>query len=161
MSCLSTGAGMEEGAEEAMRNSMSDNEQIRHRKEQIKTFERLRDCTYELLERFGEADYQPHQSHGDFSVHGDFTGYQQVVAFVNNCKMLQPAVVNALRELIKQFPGWEIEVAVTVRGHYEDWPNMGLYIRPHEIIDGLQRQYFPKEFQDVEYKGARRGTKDD
>jgi hypothetical protein len=32
---------------------------------------------------------------------------------------------------------------------------MGLYIRPHEIIDGLQRRYFPKEFQDIAYEGAR------
>jgi hypothetical protein len=35
---------------------------------------------------------------------------------------------------------------------------MGLYIRPNEIIDGLQRQFFPKEFQDIEYRRARRGT---
>jgi hypothetical protein len=29
-------------------------------------------------------------------------------------------------------------------------------VRPHEIIDGLQRQYFPKEFQGIEYEGSRR-----
>jgi hypothetical protein len=28
----------------------------------------------------------------------------------------------------------------------------------HEIIDGLQRQYFPKEFQNIEYVGARPDT---
>jgi len=38
---------------------------------------------------------------------------------------------------------------------------MGLYIRPHEIIDALQRQYLPAEFQTVEYEGARRGTERD
>ena len=72
--------------------------------------------------------------------------------------MLRPTVIAELQRLIKQFPGWEIEVTVAVRGHYDDWPRMGLYIRPHEIIDGLQRQYFPKEFQNIEYAGARRGT---
>ena len=131
------------------------------RKEQLKTFELLRDRTDELLERFGEADFQPHKSHGDFFVQGDFTGYQQVVAFVHTAKMLRPPVVEALHQLIREFPGWEIEVTVAVRGHYDDWPRMGLYIRPHEIIDGLQRQYFPKEFQNIKYLGARRGTADD
>jgi hypothetical protein len=38
---------------------------------------------------------------------------------------------------------------------------MGLYIRPHEIIDALQRHYFPAEFQRLEYEGARRGTAHD
>jgi hypothetical protein len=140
---------------------MATQEQIRHRKEQVTVFESLRDRTFDLLERFGEPDYQPHRSQGDFFVHGDFTGYQQVVAFVHNVKMLQPRVIEALQRLIKDFPGWEVEVTVAVHEHYDDWPRMGLYIRPHEIIDGLQRQYFPKEFQSVEYPGARRGTADD
>jgi hypothetical protein len=145
---------------------MATQEEIRHRKEQVKVFESLRDRTFVLLERFAEADFQPHRSEGDFLVYGDFTGCQQVVAFVHNVKMLQPRVIEALQQLIKEFPGWEIEVTVAFHGHYEDWPNvdwprMGLYIRPHEIIDGLQRQYFPKEFQSVEYPGARRGTADD
>ena len=72
--------------------------------------------------------------------------------------MLRPPVVTALQELITEFPGWQITVTITVRGHYDDWPNMGLYIRPHEVIDGLQRQYFPKELQDLKYEGARAGT---
>ena len=35
---------------------------------------------------------------------------------------------------------------------------MGISIRSNEIVDDLQRQYFPKEFQDLAYEGARRGT---
>jgi hypothetical protein len=59
------------------------------------------------------------------------------------------------------FPGWELVVAVAVPGHYDDWPDMGLYVRLHEIIDGLQRKYFPKEFQNFEYEGSRTGTERD
>lgn len=43
-----------------------------------------------------------------------------------------------------------------MRDQYDDWPSMGLYIRPDQIIDALQRQYFPQEFQNSEYPGARR-----
>jgi len=43
-------------------------------------------------------------------------------------------------------------------GLRNDWPNMGISIRADEIIDGLQRQYFPTEFQDLAYEGARRGS---
>ena len=65
------------------------------------------------------------------------------------------------QQLIKTYPGWEIVVAVAVRDHYDDWSDMGLYIRPHEMIDGLQRQYCPPEFQNLRYEGARRGTVND
>jgi len=121
-------------------------------------FESLRDRTDRLLQRFGEPDYQPNRSHGDYSVHGDFSGYPELVVFVGNLKMLAPSVIVALKELIKEFPGWQITVTIAVRDHYDDWPNMGLYIRPNEIIDGLQREYFPQEFQSLAYEGARRGT---
>jgi hypothetical protein len=137
---------------------MTPNEQGRRNREQVDVFERLRDRTYELLERFGRPDYLPAQPHGDYSVHGDYAGYPEVVVFIGNLEMLRPPVVTALQELIKEFPGWQITMTVAVRGHYDKWPNMGLYIRPHEVIDGLQRQFFPKEFQSLEYKGARRGT---
>ena len=35
---------------------------------------------------------------------------------------------------------------------------MGLTIRKHEIIDGLQRQYFPEEFQSFRYADSKPGT---
>jgi hypothetical protein len=50
------------------------------------------------------------------------------------------------------------EIAEAVRGaSHEDWPNMGISIHDGEIVDDLQRQYFPKEFQDLVYEGSRRG----
>ena len=32
---------------------------------------------------------------------------------------------------------------------------MGLIVSGDEIVDGLQRQYLSKEFQNVEYEGSR------
>jgi hypothetical protein len=124
--------------------------------EQTLIFERLRWGVDAILQKFGRPDSLSTQ--GDYTVHGDYSGHPQVVAFVGDLKMLRPAVIYELQRLVKDFTGWEIEITVAVRGHYGDWPNMGLYIRPHEIIDGLQRQYFSKEFQDIAYEGARRGT---
>jgi hypothetical protein len=122
--------------------------------EQVEVFELLYQRVENLLERFGRPSFLPGQRHGDYTVQGDYGGYQQVVVFVNKLQMLQSGVVCAVQELVREFPGWEVEFAVAVWGHFKDWPNMGLYIRPHEIIDGLQRQYFPKEFQDLDYSGA-------
>ena len=133
---------------------MKETDELGRYREQSEVFERLYHRVEFVLECFGRPDYQPEQAHSDYSVHGDYSGHPQVVIFVGNLEMLRPAVVGALQQLIQKFPGWEIEVTVAVRGHYDDWPNMGLCIRPHEIIDGLQRQYFPKEFQDIEYEGA-------
>jgi hypothetical protein len=122
------------------------------------TFERIRDRAYDLLKHFGRPDYQPDQGHRDYSMQGDYSGHPEVVVFIGSLEMLRPPVIAKLQGLIRDFPGWQITVTVAMRGHYDDWPNMGLYIRPHEIIDGLQRQYFPEEFQSIEYEGARRGT---
>ena len=130
--------------------------------EQLDVFEDLYPRVEAAMERFGRPDYLPGQPHGDYTVHGDYGGYPEVVIFIGNLAMLQPNVVAELQKLIREFPGWQITVTVALREHLGgDWPNMGLYIRSNEIIDGLQRQYFPVEFQNIEYEGARRGTAND
>ena len=139
---------------------MPADEQLRWEQE-ARTFDQLYPRVERLMEQFGRPNYLPRQPRGDFTVQGDYLGYPEVVVFVSNLEMLQPTVVAALQELIKGFPGWQITVTVAIRDHREDWPNMGLYIRPQEIVDGLQRQYFPKEFQSLEYGGARRGSAHD
>lgn len=138
-------------------DTMDRDEYDRRQNEQYIVFERLCDLVEEVLERFGRPDYLPGQPHGDFQVHGDYSEYPRIVVFVDNLKLLWPPVVDALQQLIKEFPGWHIDLAVTIRGH-EDWPKMGIFIRADEIVDGLQRQYFPKEFQDLAFEGARRGS---
>jgi hypothetical protein len=100
-------------------------EHKRRDQKRAEVFEHLRDRTFDLLEEFGEPDFQPHKSQGDFSVHGDYSGYPELVVFVSNLTMLKPKVVLALRDLIKEFPGWQIAVTVAVRGHFDDWPHMG------------------------------------
>jgi hypothetical protein len=72
--------------------------------------------------------------------------------------MLAPTVVKSLQASLTQFPQWEIVPAVAVEGAEESWPKMGLIIRPDEIIDGLQRHYFPREFQGFKYEGSRPGS---
>jgi hypothetical protein len=121
----------------------------------ITTFDHLVQAVNAVLEQYGRHDsLEP----GDYSVYEDYWGFPQVKVSIADLRMLEPAVIQRLQQVIKAYPGWEIVVAVVHRPNYRDWPQMGLYIRPHEIIDGLQRQYFPKEFQNIEYQGARRGT---
>src|SRR6202012_1108665 len=99
--------------------------------EQAAIFRRLYESVENLLGRFGRPDYLPGQPRGDFQVHGDYNGYPQVVVFVDNLEMLRPNIVSALQNLVKNYPGWQIEVAVALRDHDDDWPDMGLYIRPN------------------------------
>jgi hypothetical protein len=126
--------------------------------QQLEIFERLASEIESVLEKFGSHDsLEP----GDYSIYDGYWGYPQVKLSIVNLNMLEPVVIQGLQEVIKAFPGWEIVVAVVNRDNSSDWPEMGLYIRAHEIVDGLQRQYFPKEFRDIQYKGARRGSVDD
>jgi hypothetical protein len=137
--------------------SMSPEEYDRRQSEQYDVFEDLEARVDKLLERFGRPDYLPGQPYGDYQVHGDYSEYPQVVVFVESLKLLQPPVVNALQELVKEFPGWQIDLMVTLRGH-DDWPNMGISIREGEIVDDLQRQFFPPEYQNLTYEHSRRGS---
>jgi len=122
---------------------------------QLEIFERLLVEINALLEQFGKRDsLEP----GDYSIYQDYWGFPQVKVSIGNLKLLEPTIVDKLQHIVGAYQGWEIVVAVALKNHYSDWPEMGLYIRPHEIIDGLQRQYFPKEFQSIAYKGARVGT---
>jgi hypothetical protein len=134
---------------------MTDQDEHRRYEQQIRVFECLVQAINAVLEQYGKHDsLEP----GDYSVYEDYGGFPQVKVSIASLKMLEPVVIQRLQQVIKAYPGWEIVVAVVHRPNYKDWPEMGLYIRPHEIIDGLQRQYFPKGFQNIEYEGARRGT---
>ena len=124
--------------------------------EQAEIFDRLYGRIDALLERLGRPDTL--LGLGDYSIYGDYWGYPQVKVSIGSLELLRPEVVRQMQSIVKDFPGWEIIVAVAVDGHFDDWPDMGLTIRAHEIIDGLQRQYFPREFQDIQYEGSKPGT---
>ena len=96
---------------------------------------------------------------GDFWVVDECNGLTQHKVYFNGLFMLEPKIVKAVQALLPEFPDWEIFVAVSVdEKEDENWPEMGLIIRNHEIVDGLQRQYFPPEYQHIQYEGSRIGT---
>jgi hypothetical protein len=137
-------------------DSMSRDEYDRRQNAQYAVFEYLCARIDKMLERFGRPDFLPGQPHGDYHVYEDYSEYPQVVVCVENLELLRTSVVDVLQDLAREYPGWQIDLMVALRGH-EDWPNMGISIRANEIVDDLQRQYFPAEFQNLAYEGARRG----
>jgi hypothetical protein len=123
--------------------------------QQLETWNRLYGRLREQLQKFGT---EGGERDTDCWIEEDNWGYWQHKVYIDHLKMLRPQVVESLRAVLKDFPDWEIMMAVSVPGPGERWPHMGITIRAHEIIDGLQRQYFPPEFQDIQYEGSRRGT---
>jgi hypothetical protein len=134
---------------------MSTDEDRLH-EERLEQFERLMNLVDRVMKQFGRHDSL--SALGDYSVLGDYWGYPQVKVDVHDLRLLDPYIIEWLKNIVAAFPGWEIVVTLAIRRHYDDWPDMGLYVRAHEIFDTLQRQYFPKEFQTLEYEGSRRGT---
>jgi hypothetical protein len=127
--------------------------------ERLEQFERLMNLVDGVMKHFGQHDSL--SALGDYCVIGDYWGYPQVKVGVHDLRLLHPHIIKWLQNILADFPGWEIVVTVAVRGHYDDWPDMGLYVRPNEIFDTLQRQYFPKEFQSLVYEDSRCGTEAD
>jgi hypothetical protein len=91
----------------------------------------------------------------------DNLGSLQQKTYIWNLELLRPSLISALQGLLVDFPGWEIRVAIAGPKDERSWPVMGLTIRAHEIIDGLQRQFFPEPYRHFRYEGARPGTEFD
>jgi hypothetical protein len=109
----------------------------------------------EVIGHYGNSNYI---GEGDYWLLDDNWGMTQHKLYVNNLKMLEPVIIKRLQACLADYSDWEIVVAVDVPGSGDSWPPMGLIVRPHEMVDGLQRQYFPKEFQGIKYEGSRPGT---
>lgn len=123
--------------------------------EQERAWGDLYDQIQAVLSREGQ---EAAVGNGDYWLLDDNWGVLQHKIEVQNLRLLKPEIVRSLQTLLKEFRRWEIVVAVHVPDTENLWPPMGLIIRAHEIVDGLQRQFFPKEFQAYEYEGSRRGT---
>ena len=124
-------------------------------KEQVDIWHGLYERVLKLLARYGIDD--PIGA-GDYWVVEDNYGWSRIIIGIHNLKMLSPEIVKSLRALLSNLPKWEIVTYVDVPEKEGVWPKMGLTIRKHEIIDGLQRQYFPVEYQNLTYDGSRPGT---
>jgi hypothetical protein len=94
---------------------------------------------------FGDADYW---------ILDDNWGPCQHLVYIFNLKMLSPPIVFRMQACLADYPDWEIVVDVSPKRYGQLWPTMGLIIRAHEIVDTLQRQYFPKEYQSLKYDSA-------
>lgn len=126
-----------------------------------KNYEKLWEELYrrmtKVLDQYG-VEYNFRTRKGDYWIIDEPYGFDQHNVYFNKLKMFAPKIVKELQGLLKQFPGWEIFVTAYIKPEGKSWPDMGLVIREHEIVDGLQRQYFPPEYQSIQYEGSRVGT---
>lgn len=122
---------------------------------QVSIWDSLYEQVTGLLAQYGKEDSV---GKGDYWVNEDNYGWRRIIIEVQDLKMLTPEIVSSLRSFLTDLPDWEIVAAINPPDKKGIWPIMGLTIRKHEIIDGLQRQYFPAEFHNLKYEGSRPGT---
>jgi hypothetical protein len=106
-----------------------------------------------ILRQFGKSDYL---CHADYWLLDDNWGLKQHKLYITDLNMLAPKIVKRLQAALAEFPDWEIVAAIALDGPGKSWPDMGLTIRAHEIVDDLQRRFFPKELQEITYERSRR-----
>lgn len=124
------------------------------RDEQMAVWETLFEKARECLRQFGTEDFV---GRGDYWVLDDNYGFQSINVAVHRLGFLRPHVVHELQRMLEKYPTWEIKVAIDIPGKEQVWPEMGLIIRAHEVVDQLQRAYLPKEFQNIEFAGLKSG----
>jgi hypothetical protein len=123
--------------------------------EQPKTWIALYRRILRTLQKFGVED---HFGHADYLLVDDNYGSRRHTIEIHKLRMLDPTLVKQLRSLLHDLDGWEIVISVDIPEAEDRWPPMGLIIRKHELIDGLQRQYLPSEFKSILFEGSRPGT---
>jgi len=122
--------------------------------EQDREWRLLYEQIKEVLQQGGE-EWDFRQNKGDYLLVDDNMGWCQHKIELQNLNLLKPAVIKSLQRLLAAYPDWEIVIAVDIPGKENEWPSMGLVVRDHEIVDGLKREYFPIEFQNIQYEGSR------
>jgi hypothetical protein len=120
---------------------------------QRKEWAALYDQIRKVLRQFGEEDDYPEQK--DFLLVDDNLGLFQHRVETRNLEMVKPVVITSLRKVLAGYPNWEIVVAISCPAKETAWPGMCVVVSDDEIIDGLQRQYLPKEFESIDYEGSR------
>lgn len=120
-----------------------------------KIWSRLYRQLVDFFEHYGAEDAC---GRGDFWVVDDNYGWRRHFVYLFNLDLLTPSITKAVQRFLDDYPGWDIVFVVDVVGKEKEWPPMGVTIRKHEIIDGLQRQYLPARFQDFKIPGSRLGT---
>lgn len=68
--------------------------------------------------------------------------------------MLDPVIIEALREVVAAFLDWEVVVSLDVPGTEDRWPRMGIVVQPDRIIDGLRRDYLLERFRTMFYRNG-------
>ena len=113
----------------------------------------LYDRSRQVLLQFGEEDDPPERK--DFLLVDDNLGLFQHRIETSNPELVKPVVINSLQKVLAGYPNWEIVIALGSPEKEASRPGMCVVIRDDEIIDGLQRQYLPKEFEAIAYEGSR------
>jgi hypothetical protein len=105
----------------------------------------------DLLGRFGTKDAF---RGGDYWIRDDNWGVHEHSVEIQNLALLDPVIVESLREVMVAFPDWEVVVSLDVPGTEDRWPRMGVVVLPDRIIDGLRRDYLPERFRTMFYRNS-------
>ncbi|MDX6804608.1 hypothetical protein [Terrihabitans rhizophilus] len=116
---------------------MSDHANLQQQCDWLRMYRRLK----RILRVFGPDDWDL----GRYWVFDENWGSNQHVVTIMDLALLSPEVITSLRRTLTDFDNWEVVITLDALGG-ESWPKMGLYLRQHEIIDGLHRSYFPEIF---------------
>jgi hypothetical protein len=120
--------------------------------EQANTWEILYQRAREILQQFGREDYL---GRADYHVLADNYGFTTINVAFHKLQMLQQPIITLLQQSLLGHPDWAIQIAIDIPGKEDLWPRMGLAIRSDEVIDELQRQYFPTEFQSLRFENGK------
>lgn len=112
----------------------------------------------QLVDLFSQHGLENAFGEGDFWVVDDNYGWKRLTVCISDLAILTPSTVLIVQRILNDFPNWEIVLPLEGKARKEEWPPMGLTVRKHEIIDGLQREYLPPPYNRLEFPGSRPGT---
>jgi hypothetical protein len=113
--------------------------------EQEREWQRLYELIQNVLRQYGAEASEGGRT--DYCLKDSNLGLYRHRMETQKPELLLPEVTYSLQKLLIENPNWEIAILLTGGG--------GVIILDNEIIDGLQRENLPKEFQTIVYEGSR------
>ena len=129
---------------------MSESEHLKEIQAHERIWRRLYDRAKVALDRFSQ---QEDGGKPGYWIVSDDWGPDFLQIEVTDFRLLQRDAVGALKQVLDDFPGWQIIMRIFALDTEPPLPRMGLLISDGQVFHDLKREYLPEEVQHITYEG--------
>jgi hypothetical protein len=129
---------------------MSESEHLKEILAHERIWQSLYDRATVVLDRFSQLE---ENGKAGYWIVGDDWGPDFLQIEVTDFRLLHRDAVGALKQVLDDFPGWQIIMRIFALDTEPPLPRMGLLISDGRVFHDLKREYLPAEVRHITYEG--------